>query len=106
MFGSEMMDADSGGGVGTKGGDGDDAGGEMDDGLKPGGGSRGSAGKNTGGVEGDGRGDANNMDGDEDSSSSFSISLSSLTSAGGSMPYLEAILPSCMRHKHTSLGCF
>lgn len=96
-FGSEKIDVDSGGGVGTRGGDGDNDGGEMDEGL--GGGSGGSAGKNTGGVEGDGRGEANNMDGDEDSSSSFSISLSSLTSAGGSMPYLRENMHSALTER-------
>lgn len=78
------MDVDSGGGVGARGGEG----GEMDEGVEIAGGS-GSGVKKTGGVEGDGRGEAKNMDGDRDSSSSFSISLSSLTNAGGSTPYLR-----------------
>lgn len=107
VFESEKMD--SGGGVGARGGEGEGFGGghggEMDEGVGTGGGS-GSGGKKTGGVEGDGRGEAKNMDGDKGSSSCFSVSVSSLTSAGGSMPYLEATLASCMRHKHTSLGCF
>jgi len=80
VFESEKMDVDSGGGVGE--------GGEMNEGVEIAGGS-GSGGKKTGGVEGDGRGEAKNMDCDRDSSSSFSISLSSLTNAGGSMPYLR-----------------
>lgn len=92
MFESEKMGVDSGGGVGARGGEGEGSGGgdagEMDEGVETGVGS-GSGGKKTGGVEGDGRGEVKNMDGDKDSSSCFSISVSSLTSAGGSMPYLR-----------------
>lgn len=140
----EDREIESGGGVGSKGGEGwgsrggdgvGEAGGvdvgRGDAGVI--GGGIGSGGKNRGGVDGEGRGEAKNMDGDEHPSSSFSISFSSFTSAGGSTPYLrtifsqlsimcymkmtgngkrwiertnlEAILPSCMRHKQTSLGC-
>lgn len=53
------------------------------------GGAFGSVGKKRGGVDGEGRGEAKNIDGDEHPSSSFSISFSSFTSAGGSTPYLR-----------------
>lgn len=70
----------------------------MGEGVEITGGS-GSGGKKTGGVEGDGRGEAKNMDGDRDSFSSFSISLSSLTSAGGSMPYLRENINSTLTER-------
>lgn len=98
----EKMDMDSGGGVGARGGEGERSGGgdggEMGEGVETGGGS-GSRGKKTGGVEGDGRGEAKNTDGDKDSSSCFSISLSSLTSAGGSMPYLKGHIYSALTER-------
>lgn len=98
----EDREIESGGGVGSKGGEGwgsrggdgvCEAGGvdvgTRDDWMM--GGGFGSGWKNRGGVGGKGRGEAKNMDGDEHPSSSFSISFSSFTSAGGSTPYLRTI---------------
>lgn len=112
----EDREIKSGGGVASKGGEGcgsrgGEAGGvagEMGvgkgDDVETGGGF-GSVGKKRGGVDGEDRGEPKNIDGDKQPPSSVSISFSRFTSAGGSIPYLEAILPSCMRHKQTSLGC-
>lgn len=70
-----------------------------------GGGGDGAGRNRSGGEEGEGNGEAKNMDGESEPSSSFSSSRSSLTRPGASIPYFAAILPNCMRHKHTSRGC-
>lgn len=51
------------------------------------GGGDGAGGKKRG-LEGESNGEAKNMDGDKEPNSSFSISFSSLTRPGGSIPYL------------------
>lgn len=54
-----------------------------------------------GGKKERGRGD----DGDKHPASSLSISFSNFTSPGGSTPYLAAMRPSSIKHRHTSRGC-
>lgn len=94
-----------GGGVG--GGEAGGVDGEIETGKEQGeeqGRGDGAGGKNRG-LEGEGNGDAKNMDGDKEPNSSFSISFSSLTRPGGSTPYLQGMIHSvnCMSMYHTPI---
>lgn len=70
------------------------------------GGAGGGDGKGGGGLkDGEGAKDRDRGDNGDKPASSLSISRSNFTKPGGSTPYLAAIRPSSIRHRHTSRGC-